>query len=695
MDIRSIIDPEPSISTPKRPAFAPKPEMRGSYQPPALQSHYSAPPPPSHPARDNRPPQPPPLQAPAHNDFRSPSTSSYQSAPSPYHATPSSAYPGSQHPFLQNASQSPTQGSPAFQYTQRDGHSAPISAGYPPYRQSTPLSQTPTATTPSSAQTYFNPRPQSSQSTSTPTSTQPNAANFPRQSPLISQLQTRVPSQTFAPQQYLSQPSTPLGPPPSLGRNNAGIRRDSPGSFGHSRNHSGGSYGQPPLSAPSPTSEHPGSFHASPSTLGAGQSHSSYRDHSMSVERERERSLSVSPKTRLPSQPRVDVSRVTEHISSLHQTSSQFNAPTPPHDRPGAQLERDSLSSQGPSRSFSLGVNGILNAPTVNESHRPTKESPQQPHKTAGPNGTLKSEPYPSGNSVSIGSYDSPSSTALSKGPSIGELSKPVDPPSQQTYQVDAGRRPFAAHQHQFPSELSDPSVETPTQPPQMPATSILADSTTVPPKHIKMERAKPPLDSVDLSDPPKPKKRYREEPPIYAQSSRKGGPGNPFLAKNRPPPSRFASVLKQEPTADQGTTIQNRAHVPVKAEVNGHTIATNDIRLPPSQPATQENGPLGPWEPSILNVIPSEEVTRVISDFLFQEVVMRDDVGVAPAGGGKDEGAVLEIEAKIGQLIDKNTNDRIRLPVMSECVVCKDDPGLRIAFKSSMTEVSLVPSVV
>ena len=96
-------------------------------------------------------------------------------------------------------------------------------------------------------------------------------------------------------------------------------------------------------------------------------------------------------------------------------------------------------------------------------------------------------------------------------------------------------------------------------------------------------------------------------------------------------------------------------------------------------------DGPSGVWEPSILNLTPSEDLTRVLCDFIYNEVVLRDDVG---------EGAVLEIEAKIGQLVDKNTNDRIRLPVMTESVVCKNDPNLRIAFESSMTEVILNQSL-
>lgn len=129
------------------------------------------------------------------------------------------------------------------------------------------------------------------------------------------------------------------------------------------------------------------------------------------------------------------------------------------------------------------------------------------------------------------------------------------------------------------------------------------------------------------------------------------------------------------------------------KQEANGNASPGNLSHLPKAQPIFADHGPLGPWEPSIVNVIPSEEMIRVISDFLFTEVVRREDVGAGPAGGGVGMGAVLEIEAKIGQLIDKNTNERLRLPIMSECVLSPRDPSLRIAFKSSMTEVWITPT--
>lgn len=85
--------------------------------------------------------------------------------------------------------------------------------------------------------------------------------------------------------------------------------------------------------------------------------------------------------------------------------------------------------------------------------------------------------------------------------------------------------------------------------------------------------------------------------------------------------------------------------------------------------------------------MIPHEEITKAVCDFLFENVVMRKDIGAAAAGAATaGAGAVLEIEAKLGQLVDRNRGTRVQLPVLTETVLNKDDPGLRIAFESSMS---------
>lgn len=686
MDIRSIIDPEPSTSTSKRPVPAPKPQER---QPPqnfsqSFQSPYGPPPPGHHLARENRPPQPPPLQAPVQNDFRSSSTSSYQSVQSPYQPTPFSTHGGSQYPFPRNSNQSPSHGGPGFQYQQRDGQTAQMGGGYPPYGQSTPMSQTPTAATPDSAQTYFSQnRPQSSHSAFTPMSAQAQTSNFARQSPSITQQQTRAPSQKFVSQQYLSQPSTPLGPPATFGKANSGMPRDSPGSYVHKRNHSGGSYSHPAFPALSPHSEHPGSFHVSPLGYGARGPRKSSRDQSTSVERER--SLSVSPKTRLPSQPRIDISRGVQDTPSSRQHLFPDETVATAHDGWESQNMSEPWLSQKSSRSFALGVNGILNNPSMTENSELNNQPVWNSQQTASQTIASNMEQYPS---VEVSAQQRPdksrASTASNVVPSVKQAVNLSQTTPSQGYQSSSGPPSLISIQSQLPLEPSfTPSQNSQQLSPQT-TPQPKVDLAAMSPHKAETEQLQPPVNSTNLPVPSGSRKRRREDPPIWAQSSRGLRKSNPFLARNKPSPGTVPPLSKGVLSMEKPGIIFNRKQSPPIAEANGHTVAANGVRLPPSQ-----NGPLGAWEPTILNEIPSEEVTRIISDFLYTEVVMRDGVGVAPAGGGKLEGAVLEIEAKVGQIIDKNSDERLRLPVMTECVLDKSEPSVRTIFRSSMTEVS------
>ncbi|MCJ1263756.1 mRNA-capping enzyme subunit beta [Lobaria immixta] len=114
-----------------------------------------------------------------------------------------------------------------------------------------------------------------------------------------------------------------------------------------------------------------------------------------------------------------------------------------------------------------------------------------------------------------------------------------------------------------------------------------------------------------------------------------------------------------------------NKSQSPVKE-------ATNLIARDP--------GLLGPWEDSVTKVITSTESIKLLSDFLYKEVVCRLDGTVEPAESMSTAGAAIEIEAKIGQLIDKKTNVRVSMPVTTEYVLDKNEPDLRVYFKSSMT---------
>ena len=88
----------------------------------------------------------------------------------------------------------------------------------------------------------------------------------------------------------------------------------------------------------------------------------------------------------------------------------------------------------------------------------------------------------------------------------------------------------------------------------------------------------------------------------------------------------------------------------------------------------------LGPWEHSITGDLVSQQMTKLVADFFFLNVVQRDDLGELAS-----RGVEIEIEAKLGQLIDQDTNVRYFLPVRSECILAENS---RLRFESSMTEV-------
>ncbi|RUP50163.1 CYTH-like domain-containing protein [Jimgerdemannia flammicorona] len=84
---------------------------------------------------------------------------------------------------------------------------------------------------------------------------------------------------------------------------------------------------------------------------------------------------------------------------------------------------------------------------------------------------------------------------------------------------------------------------------------------------------------------------------------------------------------------------------------------------------ANQSGQPSRPLEPSIFNTIPTDPVARRVAEFLTEHLPRPN----------------VEIEAKLGVLIDKQSNQRIKLAVESETVLAAgDDKWYR--FESNMT---------
>ena len=90
------------------------------------------------------------------------------------------------------------------------------------------------------------------------------------------------------------------------------------------------------------------------------------------------------------------------------------------------------------------------------------------------------------------------------------------------------------------------------------------------------------------------------------------------------------------------------------------------------------------PWEVSITDTKPMDQLLKTVGEFLFRQILGRADMAnMDPKLGG------LEIEAKIGTLVDRRNDERLAMPVMTPTVLHEDFSHKHVRFESFMTEVS------
>ncbi|KAJ5509420.1 hypothetical protein N7527_011563 [Penicillium freii] len=204
----------------------------------------------------------------------------------------------------------------------------------------------------------------------------------------------------------------------------------------------------------------------------------------------------------------------------------------------------------------------------------------------------------------------------------------------------------------------------------------------------------------VDAQQPKQKRRRYNE-PPIYARLTPRNTNRRPIIPNPRPPVPKHARQSRQDPSlAARRRSSSIKAVTPATRVTRAPAVASPStsmprVQAPPSLPApsprppstSQTVGSLGPWEPSITGFIPHEEVTKTLCDFLFQHVVMRNDVNAGPTGSAAaGQGTIVEIEAKLGHIIDMDSRDRIHLPILTESVLNRENARIRTSFESKMT---------
>lgn len=178
------------------------------------------------------------------------------------------------------------------------------------------------------------------------------------------------------------------------------------------------------------------------------------------------------------------------------------------------------------------------------------------------------------------------------------------------------------------------------------------------------------PLDTKEPRSPSdmpaeRPPKKARREVPIWAQK-----------AKNATP---------YQASAKNATRFQARREIPAPARTSTAPAA---VANGPDANGSVGSGPrtdtsLSPWESCFTNCTPHEDLTTLLADFLFEHVVRNESIGTGSAGDIPSSSGQLEIEAKIGTLVDRGKNDRLRMPVLNEVAI--DERTMDVAFESNM----------
>lgn len=178
----------------------------------------------------------------------------------------------------------------------------------------------------------------------------------------------------------------------------------------------------------------------------------------------------------------------------------------------------------------------------------------------------------------------------------------------------------------------------------------------------------------------PRKNRTHRSQPPVWAQDASILGkrlPNHPNFVLQK----RVHSHTNGKSEAAPRTNRASRHPSPEATRPQHSSSGPLHPAAPPAEPTTQDI--LGPWEPSLTGLKPYEEMSKSVADFLFINVVNSPDMQEI-----KSRGIQFEIEAKLGILIDKDTNHRVDRFLDSECVL--HDNG-RLAFKSTMTDVGMM----
>ncbi|KAG8860878.1 mRNA-capping enzyme subunit beta [Tulasnella sp. 330] len=139
------------------------------------------------------------------------------------------------------------------------------------------------------------------------------------------------------------------------------------------------------------------------------------------------------------------------------------------------------------------------------------------------------------------------------------------------------------------------------------------------------------------------------------------------FIARPRrgssPPPIPF------QPPSHNASGTKRKAPDTQSPSMGHRTVTNGGPHVPVVDPSSSKRHKPEPLEPSILNAEPLDEFVLEIADWIHRVSLGKQNV---------------EVEAKVGLILDSRTGERVNLPVLNETILSPEYPEIR--FSSNMS---------
>ncbi|KAM3415764.1 mRNA-capping enzyme subunit beta [Cercospora zeina] len=450
-----------------------------------------------------------------------------------------------------------------------------------------------------------------------------------------------------------SQPSTPLGPPTHVPRHPTnGLDATSPFHQRTVSNASNGYVTRSPAQHPSSI----GSLIESPVAHPRQSPRRSASEYTAVID-DRGRTESVSPKTKVPPRPPSLGSR----HSSQHEVYSARTSLQP---------------STTSAASFSDAPNHVQPSPANYQQASAAASGVSQNHSQV----SGQSPAFPA-SSNSLSNANKAPATALQHQPRPMGMSHLLAPT-----QLESQSGPRPSHpQNMSPHQQPEGQHHVPINPDAAQQNGILQASPNASNRGVKRSAA-----DSESHQPPVKRERRRKytERPVWARLH----PSNPRLRmpgvmpngpEPRPQPQQSGNRPSANPPALAPQANGQKQPPPQQVGAPGVNLAAPWLENPPMDHdmLRMRNLMGGAWEKTIQWNTPLPSLTKAVTDWLVQQLMACEDVAQDPKEGQ------IEIEAKVGRLFNKHTNQRFTMPVQNMVVISPPYAEVNCSFESEMQQ--------